>query len=242
MIFQRDPLCVLGTLHLAHKANATLTKMLLQKNNIGDCGAVALAAAVKALFVTMFFWKGLSAMSVLSFWICSSVTPMTPSRSFEVWKKTCLRATKEFMFCCVCGQHFAHAERFLRNWRSMCCIAVVFSEAACLMSADQRYFSAKTDHFHNAFVHTLYLYEWTTSGSTRLKCVHKTGLTKQSEHVCLLEGYFAAMVTFAVRFEHVVSQRGRFGDVVGNMKEPGQGTSSEDLDTSFLHAARQMAG
>ena len=30
------------------KANATITKMWLQKNNIGDCGAVALAAAVKA--------------------------------------------------------------------------------------------------------------------------------------------------------------------------------------------------
>ena len=55
MIFQKEPLCVLGTLHLAHKANATLTKMLLKNNNIGDRGAVALAAAVKALFVTMFF-------------------------------------------------------------------------------------------------------------------------------------------------------------------------------------------
>ena len=48
---------------------------------------------------------------------------------------------------------------------------------------------------------------------------------------------------FCSEIEHVVSsQRGRFGEVVGNMKEPGQGTSSEDLDTSFLHAARQMAG
>ena len=64
MIFQKDPLCVLGTLHLAHKANATLTKMMLENNNIGDRGAVALAAAVMALLVTMFF-LGLSGQSVL---------------------------------------------------------------------------------------------------------------------------------------------------------------------------------
>ena len=51
-------------MHLAHKANSALTKMSLQNNNIGDRGAVALAAAVKALFVTMFF-LGLSAQSVL---------------------------------------------------------------------------------------------------------------------------------------------------------------------------------
>ena len=47
---------------------------------------------------------------------------------------------------------------------------------------------------------------------------------------------------FCSDIEHVVSQLGRFGEIVGNVKEPEQGTSSEDLDTSFLHAARQMAG
>ena len=47
---------------------------------------------------------------------------------------------------------------------------------------------------------------------------------------------------FCREIEHVVSQRGRFGEILGNMKESGQGTSSEDLDTNFLHAARQMAG
>ena len=47
---------------------------------------------------------------------------------------------------------------------------------------------------------------------------------------------------FCSEIEHVVSQLGRFGEMVGNVKEPGQGTTTEDLDTSFLHAARQMAG
>ena len=40
----------------------------------------------------------------------------------------------------------------------MRCIAVVFSEAGCELSADQRSFCAKTDHFHNAFVHTLFVH------------------------------------------------------------------------------------
>ena len=38
-----------------HKANATLTHVQLEKNNIGDRGAVQLADAVKALLVTVPF-------------------------------------------------------------------------------------------------------------------------------------------------------------------------------------------
>ena len=67
-------------------------------------------------------------------------------------------------------------------------------------------------------------------------------MTEQSGHVCLLDGGLWPLYFFCCQIEHVVSQRGRFGEIVGNMKEPGQGTSSEDLDTSFLHASRQMAG
>ena len=128
--------------------------MSVQNDNIGDRGAVALAAAVKALFVTTFFVivRTVCSLGLDLFISCTDDSvPLVCGVG-----KPCFRVTKELMFCCMCGQHFAHAERFLRNWRSMCCIAVVFSEAACLMSADQRYFSAKTDQIHNAFMHTLY--------------------------------------------------------------------------------------
>ena len=97
MIFQKDPLCVLGTLHLAHKANATLTKMMLENNNIGDRGAVALAAAVMALLVTMFFWDCPDSLFFL-LWICSSVAPMTPSRSFELWGNRAFVSRKNSCF------------------------------------------------------------------------------------------------------------------------------------------------
>ena len=41
---------------------------------------------------------GLSAQSVLSFWICSSVAPMTPSRSFEVWGNRAFVSRKNSCF------------------------------------------------------------------------------------------------------------------------------------------------
>ena len=70
----------------------------------------------------------------------------------------------------------------------MCSIAVVFSEAAHVMPADLRYFCLKAEHFHSAFMQSLHLYRWTTSVATRVMCVHKSGTTKQSKHVCLLDG------------------------------------------------------
>ena len=214
--------------------------MSLQNDNIGDRGAVALAAAVKALFVTTFFVivRTVCSLGLDLFISCTDDSvPLVCGVG-----KPCFRVTKELMFCCMCGQHFAHAERFLRNWRSMCCIAVVFSEAACLMSADQRYFSAKTDQIHNAFMHTLYFLRVDNIRINPSKVCAQNWHDGAIRKRVLVGRVFRGHGDFCSEIEHVVSQRGRFGEVVGNMKEPGQGTSSEDLDTSFLHAARQMAG
>ena len=124
----------------------------------------------------------------------------------------------------------------------MCCIAVVFSEAACVISADQRYFSAKTDHFHNAFVQTLYFLRVDNISINPSDVCAQNWHDETIRTRVLVGRIFRGHGDFCREIEHVVSQRGRFGEILGNMKESGQGTSSEDLDTNFLHAARQMAG
>ena len=240
MIFQKEPLCVVGTLHLAHKANATLTKILLQKNNIGDGRAVALAAAVKALFVTTFFF-GSSAQSVLLFWICSSVAPMTPSRSFEVWGNRAFVSRKNSCFA-------ACAVNISLMWSASCeiggqCVVLLwcFLKRLCNVSGPEILLRENGSHSQCVCAHTVFVR--VDNISIKPSKVYAQNWHDGTIRTRVFVGWrFVAIVFFCCQIEHVVSQRGRFGEIVGNMKEPGQGTSSEDLDTSFLHASRQMAG
>ena len=58
---------MLGTLGCnKNKANATITKVDLRDNKIGDRGAVALAGAFQALLATVFFVS--SRQSVVAVW------------------------------------------------------------------------------------------------------------------------------------------------------------------------------
>ena len=132
--------------------------------------------------------------------------------------------------------------RSLLSWRSMCSIAVVFSEAAHVMPADQTYFCTNTNYFRIVFIQCQHLYWWTTSVSTHLMCVHKTGMTEQSKHVCLLDGGLWPWFLFCREIEHVVSQFASSVRWSETCESQDKGHRRKVADTSFPHTAHQMAG
>ena len=225
---------------MAHQANSALTKMSLQNNNIGDRGAVALAAAVKALFVAMLFF-GVIFRTVLSFWICSSVAPMTPSRSFEVWKNRAFVPRKNSCFA-ACAVNISLMRSASCEIGGQCVVLLwCFLKRLCNVSGPEILLRENGSLSQCVYAVSAFVRVHNISINPSKVCAQNwhDGTIRTRVFV----GWrFVAIVFFCCQIEHVVSQRGRFGEIVGNMKEPGQGTSSEDLDTSFLRASLQMAG
>ena len=80
------------------KANATITRVYLYENKIGDRGAVALAGAIQALLATVFSCRPHSL--ILRFGL-DNVLPVTLSRSYDVLENRALGTLKKCKLCSV---------------------------------------------------------------------------------------------------------------------------------------------
>ena len=87
----------------------------------------------------------------------------------------------------------------------------------------------------------LHLFRWTTSASTRLTYLRKKWHNETIQKRVLVGRRFCGHGRFCFGRDPDASQCGCFGEMVGNMKELGQGTSSEGLDIGSPYTARHMA-